>query len=122
MKKIITRADLLIVAAAVILLLVLSFAFIGGGKPTATVTVRGETVAEIDLAAVKASYELPLDCDPAITLLVEPGAVSVKSAGCRDRLCMKKGKLTKPGDTAVCLPAGVSVSIEGSGGYDAVVY
>ncbi len=41
--------------------------------------------------------------------------VRVSDADCPDRVCVKRGWLTSPGDQAVCLPHRLVVRIEGDG-------
>jgi hypothetical protein len=51
-----------------------------------------------------------------VKLLLEPGAISFYSSNCPDQICVRTGKLTKPGQVAVCLPGKVSVRILSDGG------
>ncbi|HBL41428.1 MAG TPA: hypothetical protein DDY98_07665 [Ruminococcaceae bacterium] len=91
----------------------------------AVISVAGEEVQRIDLTKVTASYDIVLDSSPAVTLTVEPNAVFFSSAQCRDKLCVKAGKLTKANDTAVCLPAKVTIRLIGEktkSGVDAIAY
>ena len=74
----------------------------------------GQQVKRIDLAKVKEPYLIELDTDPKVTIKVEPGKIRYFSAGCPDKLCVKAGVLSKRGDTAVCLPSGTAVVIEGT--------
>ncbi len=46
-----------------------------------------------------------------ITVLIDEGCVSVSDASCPDHLCISTGKIRRAGETIVCLPAGVSVSL-----------
>ncbi len=126
MKKLIKPLDLVLIAALLLagggLWLTRSRAQAG---VTAVVLVGGEEVRRIDLTKVEAPYEIELNTIPAVTLTVEPGAVSVSKAACRDKLCVKAGRLTKVNDSAVCLPARVTVRLIGKtdpGGVDAAVY
>ena len=61
------------------------------------------------------------DTDPKDVIKIKDGAVGFEDADCRDKLCVKSGKLTRPGDTAACLPAGVVIRLEGAEkGHDAL--
>ncbi len=126
MKKLIKPLDLILIAVLLLcgsgLLLVRSRSASG---TVAVVSVEGNEVQRIDLTEVTQAYDIVLDSSPAVTLTVEPGAVFVSSAQCRDKLCMKAGKLTRVNDTAVCLPAKVTVRLIGEKSkneVDAVVY
>ena len=49
----------------------------------------------------------------ALTVLLEKDGVSVISADCPLRSCVKTGKITKPGQSIVCLPNRVLIAITG---------
>lgn len=76
------------------------------------------------------SFVLPLDEDTvrtvdgndgiAVVIAVEDGSVRFVSSGCPDQICVRSGSLTKAGDTAACVPAGVSVRLMGEAEVDAV--
>ena len=51
-----------------------------------------------------------------LTLEVTDGRIRFRQSGCPDKICVHSGWLSKKGQTAACLPAGVSVRIEGGGG------
>lgn len=76
---------------------------------TAVVWHNGEQVTEIDLSAVRESYELTVG---GCVLSVSRGEIRFLSADCPDGLCVKSGALSKNGDTAACLPNKVVVKIE----------
>lgn len=115
MKRALKKADIaliLAVAAAAAAML-----FIPRGKGvSALVTVGGETVAE-----------MPLNTDAefdggGFTVTVKDGAVYFSHSDCRDKICMNTGRLTKAGDTAVCLPQRAVITVTGGSGTDAVTY
>ena len=126
MKKLIRPLDLVLIAALLLagggLWLARSRAAAG---VTAVVLVRGREERRIDLTKVEAPYEIRLSTTPAVTLAVEPGAIRFSEANCRDRLCVKTGRLTRANDSATCLPARVTVRLigePGGGDVDAAVY
>ncbi|MCI8496886.1 MAG: NusG domain II-containing protein [Clostridiales bacterium] len=83
---------------------------------TAVVRQDGEVVERIPLASITESrHEVLPDCEPAVCILVEPDGVCFETADCPDQLCVRTGKLTRAGQSAVCLPARVSVTLEGGG-------
>ena len=79
---------------------------------TAVIYVDGEVYQKIELEKAETPYEIELPCKPKATLLIEKGAISFCEAECSDKVCVNTGKLTKRGDTAACLPAGVVVTVE----------
>ena len=126
MKKLIKPLDLVLIAVLLIagggLWLARSRAAAG---VTAVVLVKGEEVRRVDLTRVEEPYEIGLDTIPAVTLTVEPGAIFFSEAQCRDKLCVKAGRLTKVNDSATCLPARVTIRLIGEttgGDVDAAVY
>ena len=54
------------------------------------------------------------------TLVVEEGAVYMKSADCPDRYCVSKGKISRVGENIVCLPHKLVVEVKGGDDIDAV--
>ena len=71
-------------------------------------------------------YMLPLDKNASVTVegyqggsntvVIENGTVYMKDADCPDKLCEKTGKISKNGETIVCLPHRVVVEIQGGEG------
>lgn len=80
----------------------------------AVITVNGETVETIDLSAIKEKRIIELDTDPKVVIAAENGKIYFESADCDDKLCINCGKLSRKGDTAVCLPAKTVVTVSGS--------
>lgn len=91
------------------------------GNPVAVITVGGEVFETVELSSVTDRITLNPDTDPDVVIVAENGEIWFENAGCEDRLCVAAGKLSKSGDTAVCLPAKTVITVEGSE-VDAVVY
>ena len=82
----------------------------------AVISVNGEEYDRIDLSEVTEAYEMEIETEFGCnTLLVEPGAISVISASCPDKICVRQGKLTGGGMPIVCMPNRLVISLEGSG-------
>lgn len=109
------RRDILPIAAALLLALSvwLCLSLSGREGSVAVISQNGRELYRIELQAVTEPYrlELPGEC-PAV-LLFEPGSVCFEEAACPDKLCVRTGKLSRAGEAAVCLPAGITVRIEG---------
>lgn len=103
-----------------------------GGEIFATYPLSEDTVIEVP-APAGISYDSPrphaLDEDDECTqytyynvVKISGGKVSVSSASCRNQVCVRHGSISKAGESIVCLPNRLVVSIEGSkgGGYDSV--
>lgn len=46
------------------------------------------------------------------TLRIENGKVWVSEANCKNRICMSQGKISKSGESIICLPNRVIIEIE----------
>lgn len=58
-------------------------------------------------------------------ILIEKDKISIADADCPDRVCVKTGPISQPGDTVVCLPHRLMITIEGNkpkGEIDATAY
>jgi hypothetical protein len=54
-------------------------------------------------------------------IVIEDGKAWVEDSPCRDKICVRMGKISRPGDEAVCLPNRVIVQMRGGrGSVDAV--
>ena len=113
-RKLLKKSD----AVIIIILLVCSFSFIIYSKEskksvTAQIICAGKTVETIELDSVAESYDIPL-CDGRGVVRAEKGVIYFKQSDCKDKLCVKSGKLENPGDTAACLPEKVVITLSGS--------
>jgi len=75
----------------------------------AEISVDGNVIETIDLNTVTVPYTVQVG--EGNTVLVEQGAISMHSANCPDRLCVKQGKITGGVYPIVCLPNRVTVKI-----------
>lgn len=74
----------------------------------AVIYTDGREYARVDLAQVTESYTITL---PGNTILVEPGSISMQSATCPDKLCIRQGTLHAVG-RIVCLPNHVVIEMQ----------
>ncbi len=101
----------------VLALLVIAFLIMGlmqilkqeGGM--AVVTVDGEEVASYRLNK-NGSYEITGVDGGKNTLVIEDGQAYMSQADCPDELCVKTGRVEYDGETIVCLPHKVVVTIK----------
>ena len=116
-------ADLLIVAAVLLLAVAAFFRFFPGGAQDGAAVA----VITVDGAAVE---RLPLD-QPAersysangytLRVVVENSTVRVAQANCPSQDCVHTGAISRAGQSIVCLPARLTVTIEGvPEGYDLI--
>ena len=90
----------------------------------AVIEQNGIEVGRYALSQIQKEEILQLPGEIDVQILLEPGAASFLSSDCPDQICVRTGKLTKPGEAAVCLPARVSLRIVSSqgetNGYDGI--
>ncbi len=90
-----------------------------GSGDTVKVTVNGELFGTYRLSEDK-EVEVKKNGNTNV-VRIEGGKVLMESSTCRNQICVHTGKITHSGQSIVCLPNRVSVTIEGKGdGYDAV--
>lgn len=119
-----TKADLIIKVTALLIALVIfvigivlrKLDFYDDGSSEGAAALKA--VISIDN---EEKYSLPLDENTTFTVsskyginevVIEDGKVSVTEADCPDKLCVKQGKKDKAGDTIICLPHRMIVTIE----------
>ena len=112
------RKDVLIIG--IVLLAALGLYLVSLAAPSAdvttvVVTVGGKEVLRRPLY-MDAEYEIPQEDGAENIICVEDGAVYMKSANCRDGLCIRQGKVRNSAKTIVCLPHEVVVKLVGDAG------
>ena len=100
---------LALLAVALVCLIFIQFTKQDGGQ--AVVTVDGEEIASYSLSK-NASYEINGVDGGKNTLVIEEGQAYMSEADCPDELCVKTGKVQYDGETIVCLPHKVVVTIK----------
>lgn len=105
-----------VIAACVLLLAALIWVFplLGERGAYAAVEQNGEDVAELSLSEER---ELRIS---GCTVRVENGAVYVAESDCPDRVCVRTGKISKEGETVICVPNKISIRISGESEFDAI--
>lgn len=78
----------------------------------ALILSEGEVLEKIDLSEVIDPYEYPIEINGHTNvLLIEKGRVSMKSADCPDKLCVRQGTVSNPSTPIVCLPNKITVEV-----------
>ena len=118
-KKAKYRKDIIFISAILLLSIAILLVFTLTKKDGATVTV------EID---GKVSGEYPLSVDGEFilnggtnVLTIENGTARISDSSCPDHICENKGKIKYVGQTIVCLPNKLTVTVTGEsedGGVD----
>jgi len=107
------KNDVLLVAALLILggALALFLLLTRQEGGTARVQVDGETVMELPLS--EDTRTVLGEDGHSNTLVVENGAARVVEADCPDQVCVRHGAVRYAGESIVCLPHRLIVTIEG---------
>ncbi len=109
-------SDFILIGIVIICAFVLTAVFFTSGKSELCVSIyqANELIYQKDLSEVESPYEYTVHGDLDVTVLIESDGVTVINSDCPDTLCQKAGKLTQNGQSAVCLPARVSIVLENS--------
>ena len=121
MKKLLNKLDIFIIV--LVILVFSSILFIQkseDGVRIAEISVNGEVIERINLDDGEKKVIIP-DTSPGMVIVSQGGEIYFESADCRDKICVKSGRLRRRGDTAVCLPAKTVITVSG-GEFDAVTY
>ena len=82
------------------------------GELTVSVAIDGETVERCALSNYEGgTYE---SRGYTLTVAVENGAVRVSESDCPNQDCVHSGAISRAGQSIVCLPARVAVTLEGA--------
>lgn len=114
-RKVFGLLDAVLIVLLLAVSVVFIFGFVSDFDEDMMITVKkdGEVVYNADLSAVTEPYEICVDDEYKLVLLVEADGVSVLKSDCTDKVCVNTGKLSHSGQSAVCLPARVSIEING---------
>lgn len=109
---------------ALVALIVLALAaavavFVYGGRDAsaplrAVITDHGTVVETVELARIDGEKTLTIQGDYTLTVTVTPGSAAVTVSDCPTQDCVHTGTITHAGQTIVCLPAQVIVTLEGT--------
>lgn len=78
------------------------------------ISVDGELIKTIPLDAASDGEEFTVKTELGINIIkIENGMVEIVDADCPDKICVKDGPISKPGEILVCLPHKVVVEIKG---------
>lgn len=109
--KLLKRSDIIIALAVLLTAALLAIPkLISSDKLTAEIYVDGSLERTVELSDGE-NYSFSPKSKPNVTITVGGGAIWFSQADCRDKLCVKSGRLTSGGQTAACLPERVVVSV-----------
>ena len=123
-EKLIKIGDIIVIAALLLLSVVIFVSSLPAqSKETAVavVSVDGEEYARYPLSE---DTQVTIEQDGHTnTIEIKNGAVRVISANCPDNTCVHQGFISKGSEVIVCLPAKLTITLEGAESQlDSVVY
>ncbi len=81
-------------------------------QPFVEIRVDGKIFRDISLDSIEQEVQVQ-SSEGHLIVQIQSKKVRVLDSSCRDKLCIKQGWIYKVGETVVCLPNRVSVSIIG---------
>ena len=84
----------------------------GEDKLCCVIRVNGEIVYSAPLDSIEEEEHFVTDTQLPVTVVIGSDGVRVLSSACPDKLCEHTGIITKGGQSIVCLPAQVTVTLE----------
>ena len=124
-KKLVGKNDLIMIGVLIVMTALLFLGLFVFKKEGKLVVVSVDSVEVVSFSLDKdLVYEIEGYNGGRNTLVIEDRVAYVKDSTCPDHLCEYMGKISKVGQSVICLPNRVVVEIRGSKnaeGYDAVV-
>lgn len=84
-----------------------------GETLTATVKHRGQVAAQVALSTLTEEKKITIDGRYHLTVTLTKDGVSVTESDCPGQDCVHTGRITRAGQSIVCLPEQVIVTLEG---------
>ncbi len=115
----------IVVYLTILLLVALSFLLLKSNssedKPIAVITKNGVELYRIDLEKATGPKEIKIEGTVTSLIEVEEGKIRFKDSDCPEKICVKTGWISRPGQVAVCLPGGVVIKIIGENQYEEMI-
>lgn len=108
--------DALVVLAVLLLGVAAAWLTYGGensGALTATVKHRGRVVARVELSSLTEEKTVSIDGAYHLTVTLDRTGAAVTDSDCPGQDCLHTGRITRAGQSIVCLPEQVIVTLEG---------
>lgn len=109
LDALVVLAVLLLAAAAAWL----SYGGRSGDALTATVKHRGQVVAQVPLSSLTEEKTVTIDGTYHLTVTLDKTGAAVTESDCPGQDCLHTGRITRAGQSIVCLPEQVVVTLEG---------
>lgn len=117
--KILKHSDLLVLVCFLAAAALLYFYLPGENGSVAEIVYDKNRVAEVNFSALGENEVKTFEINGVTIKIDREGAYFAESV-CKGQVCVHTGRISKAGQTAVCLPQRVSVRIVGSAPYDGI--
>lgn len=85
-----------------------------GGHHIAEIKQDGKVIRTIDLDSIASAEDIRVSYGNDYNVVrVEKGKIRIIDADCPDKLCVKTGWITEPGQSVICLPHKLIIKIQG---------
>lgn len=117
--KLVGSRDLMLVLICILVAIFVGiFVFVNNHNqneflPVAVIKYDNNEIYRIDLNSVDEPYYIPIENEYHTKILVEKGKICFAEAECPDKVCVNTGKISRPGQIAVCIPAKLIIEITG---------
>lgn len=114
MRKLIKKGDLIIVLSLLLLscLIFVGIKVFSSNGNYVEIEQNGKIIAQLDINE-DTSFDIVSGDKATNTVVIKGSAVTVINADCPDKICQKHAPITKTGESIVCLPNKVFVTIKG---------
>lgn len=114
-KKSITKADIVIIISSLVLsVLILTFSLNNHSPKDCVVEVNGKEIARYSLEQIQGEKTVEIDNEFGKNVIViDNNGAKITQSSCPDGLEIKSGKITKSGQSLICLPNRLVVRLEG---------
>ena len=120
------QGDRILFVILLVALVVASMQFFIPNTRSKSIIIRsdGTVVKKISLTKNKTEEFNIRSKEGSLTVEIKAGRVRVIESTCKDKLCVKEGWIEKVGESIVCLPNRISISIVGEkeNGIDSITY
>ncbi|MBR3768770.1 MAG: NusG domain II-containing protein [Clostridia bacterium] len=110
-KDFFKKNDIIIIFAAILAACLLLLFSKNSSEASAQIIADGETLYNINLSDVYNTYTVTLN--NGVEIEISHGQISFISSDCMGLDCVNCGKLSKPGDIAVCIPNKTIIKLTG---------
>lgn len=88
----------------------------------AVIEYNGQPLEKVKLSEVQEPTYFTVGKEHTVKVEIGPDYAAIISSTCPDGVCVHTGKITKSGQSAICLPALISVRLTGGEGFDGETY